>query len=41
MAAIALFTCFVAGFVILTYVGTELRGPNWGFYWTRSSWPAH
>jgi quinol-cytochrome oxidoreductase complex cytochrome b subunit len=41
MAAIALFTCFVVGFVILTYVGTELRGPNWHFYWTKSSWPVH
>jgi quinol-cytochrome oxidoreductase complex cytochrome b subunit len=41
MAAIALFTCFVVGFVILTYVGTELRGPNWNFYWTKSSWPVH
>jgi quinol-cytochrome oxidoreductase complex cytochrome b subunit len=41
MAAIALFTCFVVGFVILTYVGTELRGPNWQFYWSKSDWPSH
>jgi quinol-cytochrome oxidoreductase complex cytochrome b subunit len=41
MAAIALFTCFVVGFVILTYVGTELRGPNWNFYWSKSDWPVH
>jgi quinol-cytochrome oxidoreductase complex cytochrome b subunit len=41
LAAIALFTCFVVGFVILTYVGSELRGPNWGFYWSKSSWPVH
>ncbi len=41
MAAIALFTCFVVGFVILTYVGSELRGPNWQFYWSKSGWPVH
>jgi quinol-cytochrome oxidoreductase complex cytochrome b subunit len=41
MAAIALFTCFLIGFVILTYVGTELRGPNWDFYWSKSDWPVH
>jgi quinol-cytochrome oxidoreductase complex cytochrome b subunit len=40
-AAIALFTCFLVGFLILTYVGTYLRGPNWGFYWSRASWPTH
>jgi quinol-cytochrome oxidoreductase complex cytochrome b subunit len=40
-SAIALFTCFVIGFVILTYVGSELRGPNWGFYWSHASWPVH
>ncbi len=41
LSAIALFTCFVIGFVILTYVGSELRGPNWGFYWSKSQWPVH
>ena len=41
MAAIALFTCFVAGFLIMTYVGMNLRGPNWNFYWSRSDWPVH
>lgn len=41
MGAIALFTCFVVGFVILTYVGTFLRGPNWGFYWHSGLWPMH
>jgi quinol-cytochrome oxidoreductase complex cytochrome b subunit len=41
MGAIAMFTCFVAGFVILTYVGTFLRGPNWDFYWSKSQWPVH
>lgn len=41
LAAIALFTCFLIGFVVLTYVGSELRGPNWDFYWSKSDWPVH
>jgi len=41
LGAIALFTCFLVGFVILTYVGTYLRGPDWEFYWSPSQWPAH
>jgi quinol-cytochrome oxidoreductase complex cytochrome b subunit len=41
LAAIALFTCFVAGFLIMTYVGMNLRGPNWDFYWSPSDWPVH
>jgi hypothetical protein len=41
MAAIALFTCFLAGFVVLTYVGMNLRGPNWDFYWSTADWPVH
>ncbi len=41
MGAIALFTCFLAGFVILTIVGTYFRGPNWDFYWSTSQWPVH
>ncbi|MBI4848544.1 MAG: cytochrome b N-terminal domain-containing protein [Nitrospirae bacterium] len=41
MGAIALFTMFLVSFVILTYVGTELRGPNWDFYWSKSQWPVH
>lgn len=41
LGAIALFMCFLVGFGILTYVGTYLRGPNWGFYWSQSDWPAH
>jgi quinol-cytochrome oxidoreductase complex cytochrome b subunit len=41
MAAIALFTVFIAGFVIMTYVGMFLRGPNWDFYWSQADWPAH
>ena len=38
-ASIALFTCFIASFIILTLVGTWLRGPNWIFYWPWESWP--
>jgi quinol-cytochrome oxidoreductase complex cytochrome b subunit len=41
MAAIALFTLFLLSFVILTYFGTELRGPNWEFYWSKDQWPIH
>ena len=41
MGAIGLFTCFLVGFIILTYVGTVLRGPNWEFYWSQASWPVH
>lgn len=41
LGAIALFTCFLVGFVILTYVGTYLRGPNWDFYWSKADWPLH
>jgi len=39
--AIAMFSLFLISFVILTYVGTELRGPNWDFYWSKSLWPEH
>lgn len=39
--ALALFTCFLCGFLVLTIIGTYFRGPNWGFYWSPSSWPAH
>jgi hypothetical protein len=41
MGAIALFTMFLLSFFIFTYVGTELRGPNWEFYWSKSQWPVH
>jgi hypothetical protein len=41
MGAVALFTLFLVSYVILTYVGTELRGPNWDFYWSKSQWPVH
>ncbi|MBV6340573.1 cytochrome b N-terminal domain-containing protein [Candidatus Magnetobacterium casense] len=41
MGAIALFTMFLVSYLILTYIGTELRGPNWAFYWSKSQWPIH
>jgi hypothetical protein len=41
LAAVALFTCFLAGFVILTYFASVHRGPNWNFYWWPSQWPLH
>ena len=41
LSAIAMFTCMVVGFSILVYVGSQLRGPNWDFYWSKSSWPIH
>ncbi len=39
--ALALFTCFLCGFVVLTVIGTYFRGPNWDFYWSPSDWNAH
>ena len=39
--ALALFTCFLCGFVVLTIVGVHFRGPNWGFYWSPADWPGH
>jgi quinol-cytochrome oxidoreductase complex cytochrome b subunit len=39
--ALALFTCFLCGFVILTVIGTHFRGPNWAFYWSPAQWPHH
>lgn len=39
--ALALFTCFLAGFALLTLIGSYFRGPNWAFYWSPSSWPVH
>ncbi len=41
MGAIALFTMFLLSYVILTYMGTELRGPNWEFYWPHEQWPVY
>jgi len=39
--ALALFTCFLCGFVVLTVIGTHFRGPNWEFFWSPSQWPVH
>jgi quinol-cytochrome oxidoreductase complex cytochrome b subunit len=39
--ALALFTCFLCGFIVLTIVGQYFRGPNWDFYWSPSQWPGH
>jgi len=39
--ALALFTCFLCGFVVLTIVGVHFRGPNWVFYWSPADWPKH
>lgn len=41
MGAIAMFTVFLVGFVLLTYVAAIHRGPNWEFYWFHSQWPPH
>ncbi|MCP5104755.1 MAG: DUF4405 domain-containing protein [bacterium] len=41
MAAIALFTCFLVGFVLLTIMGLHFRGPNWDFFWSPAHWPVH
>ena len=41
LGAVALFTCILVGFVILTYIATFHRGPNWQFYWSESQWPVH
>ena len=41
MGALAVFTCFLVSFVVLTYFATVHRGPNWGVYWSPSEWPSH
>ncbi len=41
LSAIALFTCFLCGFVALTVMGSVFRGPNWEFYWWPTQWPGH
>jgi len=41
MGAIGMFTLFLISYLIFTYVGTELRGPNWEFFWSKSQWPVH
>jgi quinol-cytochrome oxidoreductase complex cytochrome b subunit len=40
-AALGLFSCFIAGFLVLTIIGTYYRGPNWEFFWLQSQWPGH
>jgi len=40
-AAIATFCAFIISFILLTYIGTALRGPNWEFYWPWQAWPGH
>jgi quinol-cytochrome oxidoreductase complex cytochrome b subunit len=39
--ALALFTCFLCGFVVLTVIGFHFRGPNWEFFWSPARWPGH
>jgi quinol-cytochrome oxidoreductase complex cytochrome b subunit len=39
--ALALFTCFLCGFLVLTIIGSHFRGPNWVFYWSHTQWPGH
>jgi quinol-cytochrome oxidoreductase complex cytochrome b subunit len=39
--AVALFACFLAGFLVLTVIAVWFRGPNWLFYWWPSLWPTH
>ena len=41
LGAICMFTMGMAAYVILSYVGSELRGPNWDFFWSKSQWPVH
>jgi quinol-cytochrome oxidoreductase complex cytochrome b subunit len=41
MGAIAMFTCFLVSFTLLTYFASYHRGPNWQFYWWPTQWPVH
>ncbi len=41
MAMTAVFSAFVIAFILLTYTGTALRGPNWDFFWPWEAWPKH
>ena len=38
-AAIATFCAFIVAFVLLTWAGTMMRGPNWEFFWPWQQWP--
>ena len=40
-AALATFCGFIIAFILLTYIGTALRGPDWEFYWPWQPWPEH
>ncbi len=40
-AAIATFCAFIVAFVLMTYTGTALRGPDWDFFWPWQPWPEH
>ena len=40
-ASIATFCAFIIAFVLLTWTGTVLRGPNWDFFWPWEIWPDH
>jgi hypothetical protein len=39
--AVSLFSCFLAGFLVLTIIAVWFRGPNWVFYWWPTLWPTH
>ncbi len=39
--AVALFTCFLCGYIVLTVIGVHFRGPNWEFFWSPGQWPGH
>ncbi|MCK5331075.1 MAG: cytochrome B6, partial [Candidatus Marinimicrobia bacterium] len=34
-----IFLVMVLLIIILTVIGTFLRGPNWNFYWPWEAWP--
>ena len=36
--AITLFTIFMVTQLVLIFVGTYMRGPNWAFYWPWQEW---
>ena len=38
-AAIATFCAFIVAFLLLTWIGTAMRGPNWEFFWPWQAWP--
>jgi len=33
------FILLLAAVLVLTYIGMELRGPYWQFYWPWQAWP--